>query len=425
MKTVKLNQLCTIKGGIPAPKKTTTMGNVPFVRMRELGDAHLSSTFSPGKEFLTEADEKTFTDKFIEPGAVLFPRSGSVHLNHRAHLDSKAAIVSHIGALIPKHETDSLFLYHLLTDYDMTEIMTQTTGLNMIRFSQLADVEFQIPDTLPEQTKIAEILSTVDRAIEQTEALIAKQQRIKTGLMQDLLTRGIDEHGNLRSEQTHEFKDSPLGRIPVEWGVKNLKECYAEPARNGLYKPKEFYGSGQKMVHMPQMFRGLVVEVQSAVRVDVDRSEIDRFGLKTHDLLIARRSLVLEGAGRCSLIPEINEPTTFESSIIRVRLKLNELNAKYANFFFNSEAGYRMRLPFIRQVAVSGVSGQDVGEFVLPVPHHEEQNRIVELLNQSDNLVKEITLTAQKLRREKTALMQDLLTGKKRVTMLLNKEVIG
>ena len=62
----------------------------------------------------------------------------------------------------------------------------------------------------------------MDRAIEQTEALIAKQQRIKTGLMQDLLTRGIDEHGNLRSEQTHQFKDSPLGRIPVEWEVTSL-----------------------------------------------------------------------------------------------------------------------------------------------------------------------------------------------------------
>ena len=73
-----------------------------------------------------------------------------------------------------------------------------------------------------EQTKIAEILSTVDQAIEQTEALTAKQQRIKTGLMQDLLTRGIDENGNLRSEETHEFKDSPLGRIPVEWDVKRL-----------------------------------------------------------------------------------------------------------------------------------------------------------------------------------------------------------
>ena len=59
----------------------------------------------------------------------------------------------------------------------------------------------------------------MDRAIEQTEALIAKQQRIKTGLMQDLLTRGIDEHGNLRSESTHKFKDSPLGRDSVEWDV--------------------------------------------------------------------------------------------------------------------------------------------------------------------------------------------------------------
>jgi len=78
----------------------------------------------------------------------------------------------------------------------------------------------------PEQTKIAEILSTVDRAIEQTEALIAKQQRIKTGLMQDLLTRGIDEHGNLRSEKTHKFKDSPLGRIPVEWEVKKIGHVF-------------------------------------------------------------------------------------------------------------------------------------------------------------------------------------------------------
>ena len=79
-----------------------------------------------------------------------------------------------------------------------------------------------LPPVPDEQAKIAEVLSTVDRAIEETEALIAKQQRIKTGLMQDLLTRGIDEHGNLRSEQTHEFKDSPLGRIPVEWDIASL-----------------------------------------------------------------------------------------------------------------------------------------------------------------------------------------------------------
>ncbi len=88
----------------------------------------------------------------------------------------------------------------------------------------MSSVESAYPTNKSEQIKIADILLTVDHAIEQTEALIAKQQRIKTGLMQDLLTRGIDEQGNLRSEETHEFKESALGRIPVEWEVRTLGE---------------------------------------------------------------------------------------------------------------------------------------------------------------------------------------------------------
>ena len=172
---------------------------------------------------------------------------------------------------------------------------------------------------------------------------------------------------------------------------------------------------------MPQMFRGLTVDVSDAVRVAVNRSEINRFGLKTHDLLIARRSLVLEGAGRCSLVPEIKEPATFESSIIRVRLKQDKLSAVYANFFLNSEAGYRMRLPFIRQVAVSGVAGEDVGQFQIPVPNPDEQSRIVGCFEKSEAVISNMIATTGKLKRQKTALMQDLLTGKVRVTPLLTE----
>lgn len=276
------------------------------------------------------------------------------------------------------------------------------------------------PLNLTEQNKIANILSTLDQAIEQTEAIIAKQERIKTGLMQDLLTKGIDENGNIRSEATHEFKDSPLGRIPVEWEVEKLSKFYAEPARNGLYKPKDFYGSGHKMIHMPQMFVGLTVNAASAIRVVVDRSELNRFGLQTHDLLIARRSLVLEGAGRCALVPQIHEPTTFESSIIRVRLNQEQLIAEFANFFLNSEAGYRMRLPFIRQVAVSGVSGEDVGQFLIPAPDTIEQKNIINYFNKLEVLVTETLVNLLKLKKQKTGLMHDLLTGKVRVTDIQN-----
>ena len=99
--------------------------------------------------------------------------------------------------------TQEYLYYTLLSQPSKNQIAAQISGSAQpgLKRDFLRGVFAYIPDALSEQTKIAEILSTVDRAIEQTEALIAKQQRIKVGLMQDLLTRGIDEHGNLRSEQ--------------------------------------------------------------------------------------------------------------------------------------------------------------------------------------------------------------------------------
>lgn len=292
---------------------------------------------------------------------------------------------------------------------------SQGSTFEVINSAELANWSITLPESLPEQTQIAAILSTIDRAIEQTEAIIAKQQRIKTGLMQDLLTRGIDAHGNIRTEATHAFKDSPLGRIPVEWEVVKLTDCYAIPARNGLYKPSEFYGSGLKMIHMPQMFKGLTVDSQNAVRVQVDNSEIQRFGLQTNDLLFARRSLVLEGAGLCTLVPKIDETITFESSIIRVRLDRGKIEPKFAAYFLRSEAGYQMRLPYIRQVAVSGVSGDDVGNFLIPMPNIVEQCRILDILDALDIEQQQMKLQQKKLVSTKTGLMQDLLTGRVRV----------
>ncbi|MBI5602849.1 MAG: restriction endonuclease subunit S [Deltaproteobacteria bacterium] len=115
-------------------------------------------------------------------------------------------------------EAVPLWLYYFLQSIDFRQ-MNEATGVPSLSRDLLYKIEIPTPSK-PEQIKIAEILSTVDRAIEQTGALIAKQQRIKNGLMQDLLTRGIDEYGNLHFEQTHQFKDSLLGRIPVEWEVK-------------------------------------------------------------------------------------------------------------------------------------------------------------------------------------------------------------
>ncbi|PAW60092.1 MAG: hypothetical protein B9S37_10945, partial [Verrucomicrobiia bacterium Tous-C3TDCM] len=163
----------------------------------------------------------------LHEGDMLFSNINSVkHIGKIAQVKRETRLYHGMNLLVMRliDEVDKDFIFYKLNSKKTWFEQMSAQAVNQASINQVTikGLELEIPISKPEQTKIAEILSTVDRAIEQTEALIAKQQRLKTGLMQDLLTRGIDEHGNLRSEKTHQFKDSPLGRIPVEWEVKPM-----------------------------------------------------------------------------------------------------------------------------------------------------------------------------------------------------------
>jgi type I restriction enzyme S subunit len=96
-------------------------------------------------------------------------------------------------------------------------------------YRDLVRIPFAVPRSRVEQRRIAKVLSTLDETIEQTEALIAKYQQIKAGLMQDMFIRGVTPDGRLRpthANAPHLYKESPLGWIPKEWGEKSLGECF-------------------------------------------------------------------------------------------------------------------------------------------------------------------------------------------------------
>jgi hypothetical protein len=135
-------------------------------------------------------------------------------------LRARAGVLSSTMTRLRHRDTfDRDYFFYALSGWE-PYLKGQTSGSGIPHVDKEVLGKLVVPAfPLPEQRKIAEILTTVDRAIEETEAMVGKQQRIKTGLMQDLLTRGIDAHGQLRTEATHAFKDSPLGRIPVEWEV--------------------------------------------------------------------------------------------------------------------------------------------------------------------------------------------------------------
>src|SRR5947209_949999 len=187
---------------------------LPIIRIEQLKNPEASYDYYAGK--LPDYN-------IINNGDLIFSWSASLFLKIWTH--GRAALNQHLFKVEAFIGIDKLFLKHLI-EYNLPELVKSAHGSTMqhITRKELSKFRVTLPSSEPEQTRIAAILSCIDRAIEQTEALIAKQQRIKTGLMQDLLTKGIDEHGNIRSEATHEFKDSALGRIPKKWEVSGLEK---------------------------------------------------------------------------------------------------------------------------------------------------------------------------------------------------------
>ena len=152
-------------------------------------------------------------ENIIENGDLIFSWSASLFLKIWSH--GKAALNQHLFKVVEHDGVDRLYLKYLI-EYNLPRLKNASHGSTMqhVTRRELRQFLVRYPIKESEQALIAALLQTVDKAIEQTEAMIAKQERIKTGLMQDLLTKGIDKHGNIRSEATHKFKDSPLGRIP-------------------------------------------------------------------------------------------------------------------------------------------------------------------------------------------------------------------
>ena len=277
------------------------------------------------------------------------------------------------------------------------------------------------PKDRAEQTKIAEVLSTVDRAIEETEALIGKQQRIKTGLMQDVLTRGIDEHGNLRSEETHKFKDSPLGRIPVEWECRELCQVLVQRPRNGLYKTASLIGRGTLLVGQTSFTQDRRLDFSLCRRAVVSPSEIETFGLAFGDILVTRVFATVDGIGQPVLVDSPPEPAVYESNMLLLRPSASMIDSLLLFTWLRSAATRRRVLRSVNASNQVSVNQTVLNSLPVPVPSISEQKRISQALGQIDVAVRCTDVSLQKLRLLKTGLMQDLLTGNRRVTALLEQ----
>jgi type I restriction enzyme, S subunit len=171
------------------------------------------------------------------------------------------------------------------------------------------------------------------------------------------------------------------------WPVITFEFIYLEPSRNGIYKSKEFHGEGLKIINMGELFAYDTISNQDMNRIKLNESEILRFTLNNGDLLFGRRSLVESGAGKCSIVENLLEPTTFESSIIRVRINQIYNNPRFYYYWFRSPKGRAVIKAIVTGTNVKGITGNNLKKIVIDNPKIEIQNKLTSILSQYDNLI--------------------------------------
>lgn len=291
------------------------------------------------------------------------------------------------------------------------------SGLRHLRKEFVKKLRIDVPSPTV-QARIVEIVDCHDRAIEQTEALIAKYQQIKAGLMHDLFTRGVTADGKLRPlrEQAPElYQETPIGWIPKEWEIMSLRGCLNGNPTNGIYKPPALIGHGILLVGQTAFTLGRSINFAFARRAVLSKDELSHYGLMENDILVTRVFATVEGVGQPTLVPAMHEPAVYESNMMRLRVERTIILPALLFEWLRSHPVRRMIVSGANASNQTSVNQQLLNILPVPRPVPEEQLRMIKIINAFDARIKSEKSTLAKFCQQKLGLMHDLLTGRVRV----------
>ena len=312
------------------------------------------------------------------------------------------------------------FVFHLLClpQYrsHMQSIARGTTVL-MLDMKALKDVPVRAPAGTAEQRRIVEILDTLDEAIRKTEQVIAKLQQMKQGLLHDLLTRGIDEHGELRDPERHpeRFKDSPLGRIPKGWEVRPLEGWVRNdaPITYGIVQAGPHVRGGVPYIRTGDMagtrlrLDGLL-RTSRAIANSYRRSEV-----RAGEIVCAIRATV----GKVLPVPDELDGANLTQGTARIAPG-SEVDGQFLLWALKAPTLQRQVAAYQKGTTFQEITlGQLRGLLVGVPPARSEQEAIRDALKGLEGKAEAEQGELAKLRTLKHGLMDDLLTGRVRVSV--------
>lgn len=384
-------------------------GNIPWFTVKDMIGNHLSKS----QEYITEDAIQNSATNLIEANNVIVATRialGKAFIN-----ECDIAINQDLKALIPKKNsiTSEYLLLSILGQSEKIVSMGSGTTVKGIRLEQLKKLSILLP-SLKEQQKIAEILSSVDAAIEKTEQVIAKTEEVKKGLMQQLLTKGIGHT---------EFKDSKVGLIPKSWhlidfiGVadSNIDYSFTGGPFGSDLKSEDYTENGVRIIQLQNIKDGYFNDDYKIFTSEEKANKLKSCNIYPGEIIIAKMA---DPLARACLVPDKDSRYLMASDGIRLSIDKCKFDTDFVLYSINS-------IYFRNQAeeVSTGTTRLRIGLSALKklqfkVPPLEEQKRIGSIILSFDNKIKSEQEKLIKLKECKKGLMQQLLTGQVRVGSL-------
>lgn len=381
----------------------------------------------PACDHISEYRYRESEEIALKNGDVILTKDGTI--GRVARIDSLPGEATINGTMMLLRPADILhyrFLFHLLNGQAFKKLVEDKVSGSSIPHIFQRDM-VTLPIAFPrraEQICVSDVLDTLDTAIRQTEAIVEKLKQFKQGLLHDLLTRGIDENGELRpaqSEAPHLYKQSLVGWIPKEWKLFTLGECATVASGVTLGRVVGGVGTIERPYLRVANVQDGYLDLSEIKTIRIFRSELSRFRLEYGDVLMNEGG-DFDKLGRGTIWEGQIDECLHQNHVFRVRCDSSKLDPRYLAAYSASTLGKRYFVQASKQTTnLASINSTQLKKFIVGAPLISEQRAAVVRVAESESVLMAEKRRLETLNATKVGLVDDLLSGRVRVSPLLKE----
>ena len=339
----------------------------------------------------------------------------------------EGVVASTMAKISPDPAFRPAYFFHIAKHAERyLKSQTNGTGIPHVDRELLEGIKVFRPES-QDQQKIGTVLDTLDTAIHETEAIIAKLKAVKQGLLHDLLTRGIDANGELRppqAEAPHLYKQSPLGWVPKEWDVVPLSNLVLD-----AYRYPSYYGINYVETGVPEVRGecvqpdGILSESKGGYRYISKKtaSRFPRVRLTPGDVVMTVRGTI----GKFGLVPDWLEGAVITANLLKLSPDAATVKPAWLLRVLLTSAFQDRLDAACSATTIKTIQVPALLDIRIATPLKTEQEEVEIRLSAIHRRLALESKNLEKLKLNKAGLMDDLLTGRVRVTPLLAAEQEG